>query len=421
MRYHLALTAALALQVSAAHADSIVALVGEDILATIDGRTAKTTGLVKIDGLGPVLGIDVRPSDGQLYALASDGTIATIDPGTGKATAKSRLDMLPRADIQIAVDFNPVADKLRIIGADGTNLRADVDSGKVTEDKSLKFAANDPAADQTPTIIAGAYSNSVKGAKGRLKARIFWLAWLVECSQIRRQRGIGQRDRDGISSKGSPCKQEMENATSIHIGRRRLRLQHHNPRTVYDGARARSAERGRDRNEVAISVAGRDHDRDDLSLDGRTHTRSRRLVDGICNGRCRASRKQQHVLGLCELCYTGLWRRSSGKGLATAGTNHGDERHIAIRLVDCRYFRNTRKGDGAYQLYHDFLAAVGVHAISVVLANQTRKKARGALRRGPRKMRAAPAKAGRTLDGSLDHPPCFRITKRMGWKASSRV
>jgi hypothetical protein len=165
MRYHLALTAALALQVSAAHADSIVALVGEDILATIDGRTAKTTGLVKIDGVGPVLGIDVRPSDGQLYALASDGTIATIDPGTGKATAKSKLDMLPRADIQIAVDFNPVADKLRIIGADGTNLRADVDSGKVTEDQSLKFAANDPAADQTPTIIAGAYSNSVKGAK----------------------------------------------------------------------------------------------------------------------------------------------------------------------------------------------------------------------------------------------------------------
>jgi hypothetical protein len=165
MRYHLALAAALALQVSAAHADSIIALVGDDILATIDGRAAKTTSLVKIDGVGRVLGIDVRPADGRLYALSSDGTIAIIDPATGKATAKSKLDTLPPADVQVAVDFNPVADKMRIIGSDGTNLRADVDSGKVTQDQSLKFAENDQAAGQTPTIIAGAYSNSVKGAK----------------------------------------------------------------------------------------------------------------------------------------------------------------------------------------------------------------------------------------------------------------
>ena len=166
MRYHLALTAALALQVSAARADSIIALVGEDILATIDGRTAKTTSLVKIDGVGPVLGIDVRPADGRLYALASDGIIAIIDPATGKATVKSKLDTLPKADVQITVDFNPVADKLRIIGADGTNLRADVDSGKVTQDQPLKFAANDPAAGQTPSNHRGRLQQFGEGCEG---------------------------------------------------------------------------------------------------------------------------------------------------------------------------------------------------------------------------------------------------------------
>jgi hypothetical protein len=165
MRYHLALAAALALQASAARAENFVALVGEDILATIDSRTAKTTSLVKVDGIAPVLGIDVRPSDGQLYALARDGTIATIDPATGKAVVKSKLEKLPPEDFQITVDFNPVADKMRIIGADGTNLRADVDNGKVTEDQSLRFAANDAAAGRTPAIVAGAYSNSMKGAK----------------------------------------------------------------------------------------------------------------------------------------------------------------------------------------------------------------------------------------------------------------
>jgi hypothetical protein len=166
MRFHLAaLAAALAVQASAARADSIVALIGEDILATIDSRTARTTNLVKIDGVGPILGIDVRPADGRLYALASDGSIAIIDPATGKAAPKSKLEKLPLADVQVAVDFNPVADKMRIIGADGTNLRADVDSGKVTEDQPLKFAANDPSAGWPPIIVAGAYSNSVKGAK----------------------------------------------------------------------------------------------------------------------------------------------------------------------------------------------------------------------------------------------------------------
>jgi hypothetical protein len=165
MRYYLAVAAALAMQLSAAQAQNMVALIGDDILATVDARALKTTGLTKIEGLGPVLGVDMRPADGLLYALAADGTIATIDLATGKATAKSKLDTLPPADARITVDFNPVADKLRIIGSDGTNLRADVDSGKVTKDQSLKFAETDPAAGQTPQVVAGAYSNAFKGTK----------------------------------------------------------------------------------------------------------------------------------------------------------------------------------------------------------------------------------------------------------------
>jgi hypothetical protein len=165
MRYYLAAAAALALQVSAAHSETIVSLIGDDVLATVDSNTGKTTGLRKIDGAGPLLGIDVRPADGQLYGLARDGTIVTIDPASGKATPKSTLDTPPPAGVDVTVDFNPAADKLRIIGSDGTNLRADVDSGKVTQDKPLKFADTDPANGQTPSVIAGAYSNSVKGTK----------------------------------------------------------------------------------------------------------------------------------------------------------------------------------------------------------------------------------------------------------------
>jgi hypothetical protein len=166
MRIHLAAAAtALALQLSAAHAETAVALIGEDLLATVDTSSGKTTGFTKIEGVGPVLGLDVRPADGQLYALTTDGTIATIDPRSGQATVKSKLDTPLSEGVDVSVDFNPVADRLRIIGTDGVNLRANVDDGKVTRDQPLKFAETDPANGQTPSVIAAGYANSVKGAK----------------------------------------------------------------------------------------------------------------------------------------------------------------------------------------------------------------------------------------------------------------
>jgi DNA-binding beta-propeller fold protein YncE len=164
MRICLAAAAAMAISASAAQAD-IVALTDSNMLAMIDTTSGKVTGKTKIDGIGPVLGIDVRPSDGMLYALAADGTVVTIDAKTGKATIKSKLDTTLPAGVKVTVDFNPVADRMRIIGSDGTNLRANVDDGKVTKDKTLAFAETDAAKGKTPMIVAGGYTNSMKGAK----------------------------------------------------------------------------------------------------------------------------------------------------------------------------------------------------------------------------------------------------------------
>jgi hypothetical protein len=58
-----------------------------------------------------------------------------------------------------------VADRLRLIGSDGTNLRANVDDGKVAIDGALEFAATDMHKGETPRVVAGAYTNAVKGAK----------------------------------------------------------------------------------------------------------------------------------------------------------------------------------------------------------------------------------------------------------------
>jgi hypothetical protein len=147
----------------AAQAQKVAALVGDDEIAIVDVAEMKVEGSTKVSGTaGRLLGIDVRPSDGLLYGVVADGTIVTIDPATGKATMKSTLETMLPADVMATIDFNPAADRLRIIGSDGTNLRANVDDGKVTRDGQLKFAAD---TGKTPKIVAGAYTNSVKGAK----------------------------------------------------------------------------------------------------------------------------------------------------------------------------------------------------------------------------------------------------------------
>jgi hypothetical protein len=51
------------------------------------------------------------------------------------------------------------------MGADGMNLRVNVDDGKVTKDGDHKFADADMNKGAKPNIMAGAYTNSVKGAK----------------------------------------------------------------------------------------------------------------------------------------------------------------------------------------------------------------------------------------------------------------
>jgi hypothetical protein len=150
----------------AAQAQTVAALVGDDTLAMVDVAAKKVTKTVKVTGApGRLLGIDVRPADGMLYALAADGTVLTVDAASGKATMKSKLDTMLPAGVMATVDFNPVADRLRVIGSDGTNLRANVDDGKVTKDGALKFAETDGMKGKTPKVVAGAYTNSMKGAK----------------------------------------------------------------------------------------------------------------------------------------------------------------------------------------------------------------------------------------------------------------
>lgn len=156
--------AASALMTTGAHAQGrIVGLVDGKTIVTIDPASKKVTSTVNISGAGLVLGIDVRPADGMLYGVTSDGNIVTIDPASGKATMKSKLSQPWTRSAAVTFDFNPVADRLRLMSAEGVSWRINVDDGKVIVDGSHKF--KDAMAGKNPRVVAGAYTNSFKDTK----------------------------------------------------------------------------------------------------------------------------------------------------------------------------------------------------------------------------------------------------------------
>jgi trimeric autotransporter adhesin len=111
-----------------------------------------------------LLGIDVRPADGALYALGSSGRVYTL-AASGAASQKavlsadindSTLPFMALDGTAFGVDFNPVPDRLRVVSNTGQNLRINVDSGVTITDTALN-----PAGSATS---AAAYTNSFAGA-----------------------------------------------------------------------------------------------------------------------------------------------------------------------------------------------------------------------------------------------------------------
>jgi len=129
---------------------------------TLDKNVA-VTGLASGERL---LGVDVRPKDGLLYGVSSTGRIVTIDPATGAATVKATLaadaadttaPYTAIAGTSFAVDFNPVADRLRVISSTGQSLRINVDTGATITDGTINRAG------AAPVVSAAAYTNSYAG------------------------------------------------------------------------------------------------------------------------------------------------------------------------------------------------------------------------------------------------------------------
>lgn len=162
-----AVVSALALPSAASAADAIHAVTdGNRLLRFNSDGPAQLTGNVPITGLGQgetVLGLDVRPSDDQLFAVTSANRAVQVNAVTG-ATRPAFGPFAPAlTGTDYGVDFNPAANALRIVSDADQNLRITA-AGATNNDGPLQYAAGDAGAGTNPSVTAAAYTNSVPGA-----------------------------------------------------------------------------------------------------------------------------------------------------------------------------------------------------------------------------------------------------------------
>jgi hypothetical protein len=158
-------TATLSLAAGTASAATLLALSADGQLFKIDSASQKITATMSASSPSPLRGIDVRPANGMLYALGGDNQLYTLDLSTGAASKVASLNKQLPGSGQAVIDFNPVADKMRMLAADGTNFRVNVDTGDVTVDGSVAYAADGAYAGKSAQVVAGAYTNSYAGTQ----------------------------------------------------------------------------------------------------------------------------------------------------------------------------------------------------------------------------------------------------------------
>jgi hypothetical protein len=156
---------------------AMVALTAQNQLLRFDSESPTviqgSAAIAGLQGGESVLGIDVRPATGELYALGSSGRLYVVDPVSGAATERATLTADPTdatdpftglSGTDFGIDFNPVPDRLRVVSDANQNLRINPINGRVITDTPLSYTAGTPHAGEDPTIVDAAYSNNVAGA-----------------------------------------------------------------------------------------------------------------------------------------------------------------------------------------------------------------------------------------------------------------
>jgi Domain of unknown function (DUF4394) len=126
-------------------------------------------GTISNVGDAQVIGIDFRVADNQLYALTDNSRIYTINTTNAAATLVSTLNPQYNGGVQSLLDFNPVANAIRLIGTDDLNYAVVNAAGggnlnQTVVQTKVAYAAGDQNVGRDPYITAGSYTNNFAGA-----------------------------------------------------------------------------------------------------------------------------------------------------------------------------------------------------------------------------------------------------------------
>lgn len=168
----LAVTAgsALALPGVASAAEAFYGVTQDNRLVTFQSDNVTNVepshAITGLPGGEAIVGLDVRPLNGQLYALGKTSRLYVVNPHTGAARQVGTTPFIPAlAGTNFGFDFNPTVDRIRVTSDAEQNLRLNPDDGTVAGvDTNLAYAPGDPGAGTTPDVAASAYTNSFAGA-----------------------------------------------------------------------------------------------------------------------------------------------------------------------------------------------------------------------------------------------------------------
>lgn len=160
--------------------ETVLALTADHVLLRINaGQPQRVLASVPVRGLPAgeqLVGMDFRVARGVLYALGQSGQLYTLDATTGQlAAVGTAAPAVALRGTRFELDFNPAADRLRVVSDAGQNLRYHPDTGAVVDfdpqqpgtqpDPDLTFAQGDVQHGHPPLVLAAGYTYNQQNDK----------------------------------------------------------------------------------------------------------------------------------------------------------------------------------------------------------------------------------------------------------------
>ncbi len=112
-----------------------------------------------------ILGIDLRPATGQIYALGSFNRLYTLNPSNGQASQVGGVFSSALNGSNFGFDFNPTIDRIRVVSNTNNNYVLNPNTGALQAVATNVFYANgDVNQGLDPNVVHSAYSNNFVGA-----------------------------------------------------------------------------------------------------------------------------------------------------------------------------------------------------------------------------------------------------------------